>query len=74
MFVDDSYRSPNTNCAAPETQFPIITYTRGLCNPGVQCYMNSILQQLFYLPNFRENIITREIASPSSLSEQLLCL
>ena len=56
MFVDDSYRSPNSNSTPPEKQSPAVTYIRGLCNPGVHCYMNSILQQLFYLPNFRETI------------------
>ena len=73
MYVEDYASRSSTSDFIPDNQTHDGNFIRGLCNPGFHWYMNSILQQLFYLPNFRQNILTREITAPSSLSEQLLC-
>jgi ubiquitin C-terminal hydrolase len=33
---------------------------RGIQNLGSTCYLNSILQQLFWIPEFREPILSQE--------------
>lgn len=36
----------------------------GLQNQGATCYMNSLLQQLFVIPQFRNGILSAEDKSP----------
>ena len=33
----------------------------GLKNQGATCYMNSLLQQLFHIPDFRHGLLTLEL-------------
>ena len=73
MYVEDYASRSSTSDFIPDNQTHDGNFIRGLCNPGFHWYMNSILQQLFYVPTSRQTILTREITALSSLSEQLLC-
>ena len=73
MYVEDDSSRLSTTDLIPDNQTHEANSIRGLCNSGFHCYMNSILQQLFYLPSFKQKILTREITEHSSLSEQFLC-
>eukprot|EP00960_Hanusia_phi_P075978 768493-Hanusia_phi.AAC.5 len=48
----------------------------GLRNLGATCYMNSLIQQLFYVPEFRRNLlqVDTNAAQPNGLMYQLQCL
>ena len=74
-FLSEAYDAScsSTTDLIPDNQTHEANSIRGLCNSGFHCYMNSILQQLFYLPSFKQKILTREITEHSSLSEQFLC-
>lgn len=43
---------------------------RGLLNPGCICYLNSLLQQLFMIDDFRLAVFDINNANPSKMIEE----
>ena len=67
----DTYEPKNKNEKSEENDGKIFKCPKGLVNIGLTCYMNSLLQCLFYIPELRQFFINEQFTEKQEACQAL---